>query len=71
VSFDYYKTAAASAENSYPYTGKNGTCRYNGRGTGVKATSYKMAQAQNIDAIKSALNQQPVSVLVEADRSAF
>jgi len=59
------------AENSYSYTGKDGSCRYDNRGTGIKASSYKMATAQNIDAIKSALNQQPVSVLVEADRSAF
>ena len=59
------------SESSYPYKGVNGSCRYDGRGTGIKASSYKMATAQNITAIKAAVTAQPVSVLVEADRSAF
>lgn len=59
------------AESSYAYTAKDGSCRYDGRGTGVKAVSHHMVTANNISAMKTAVTQQPVSVLIEADRSAF
>jgi C1A family cysteine protease len=59
------------AESSYPYTAKDGTCRYNGRGTGVKASTNQMVTANSISAMKQAVSQQPISVLIEADRSVF
>jgi len=71
TSFQYYQQNYAMAESSYPYQGTDGTCRYDNRGTGVKASSYKMATANSPSAIKAALDKQPVSILVEADQSAF
>ena len=71
TSFAYYQQHYAMAESSYPYLGKDGTCRYDNRGTGVKASTYKKVTANSISGIKSALNKQPVSILVEADRTAF
>jgi len=71
TSFTYYKSNFAMAESSYSYTAKNGTCRYDGRGTGVKASSYKMVTANSPSAIKAALNVQPVSILVDAEQGVF
>jgi len=59
------------AENSYAYQAKDGSCRYDGRGTGVRASSNTMVSANSISAMKSAVSQQPISVLIEADRSVF
>ena len=66
TSFAYYQQHYAMAESSYPYLGKDGTCRYDNRGTGVKASTYKKVTANSISGIKTALNKQPVSILVEA-----
>jgi len=71
TAFSYYQQNFAMAESSYPYQGKDGSCRYDGRGTGVKASTYKMATANSASAIKAYLDQQPVSVLAEADHSVF
>ena len=57
TSFAYYQQNFAMSESSYPYVGKDGTCRYNGTGTGVKASTYKMVTANSASAIKTALNK--------------
>jgi len=59
------------AESSYPYKAANGSCRYDGRGTGAKARSNNMGTANSISSMKSMVSQQPISVLIEADRSVF
>lgn len=71
--FNYAAANYLMSETSYPYKGKDQTCKYNSRSnTGVKATSNKQVRPANqIAAMKTAIAQQPVSVLVEADRSAF
>jgi len=70
--FQYYETTSIASESSYPYTARDGSCK----------TSYTAAIPQggvtgytdvgsSSEALMSALNQQPVSVAVQADQSAF
>jgi C1A family cysteine protease len=71
--FNYAAANYLMSETSYPYKGVDQSCRYNsGSTTGVKATSNKqVSPAKQIAAMKTAISAQPVSVLVEADRSSF
>merc|ERR1712022_38801 len=60
-----------ATESSYPYTARDGTCK-----TGTTAipaggvTGYKSV-GQSTDALKSAIQNGPVSVAIEADQMAF
>merc|ERR1711904_395958 len=62
------------SESSYPYTsstGKSGSCsRTCSVETGTKVSSYTDVD-QSEEALMTALNQQPVSVAIEADQTAF
>lgn len=57
------------SEASYPYTARDGQCK------NVPSVStiagYKDVQQGSEDALMSALNQQPVSIAIEADQSSF
>jgi len=57
------------SEASYPYTARDGTCK------DVPSVStisgYKDVQQGSEDALMNALNQQPVSIAIEADQSSF
>lgn len=70
--YDYYKTHNAIEESSYKYTAKDGTCQYSSKShSSVKTTGYKSVAAKNPDQMKAALQSQPLSVSIEADKSAF
>jgi len=70
--FDYFKTHDVCEEDSYPYTGRDGSCQ-----TGCKVAIPKGEVTGGIDVPKTpealmlALNGQPVSVGIEADQMAF
>jgi len=74
--FGWAKTQGLCTEDSYKYTsggGVRGTCHQSGCQIGVPSggvTGYKSV-GQNEQALMSALNQQPVSIAVEADKSVF
>ena len=57
------------SEASYPYTARDGQCK------NVPSVStiagYKDVQQGSEDALMNALNQQPVSIAIEADQSSF
>lgn len=56
-----------TTESNYPYTAKNGVCNKSAASQ-VAATisSYKQVASNNVDALATAVTQQPVSVLVDA-----
>jgi C1A family cysteine protease len=74
LAFRFYKSHAAVLEADYPYTsgaGKVAACDSSKKATSVKATGYAMVTPNNSDQLKAALAKGPVSVAIEADRTAF
>ena len=57
------------SESAYPYTGRDGTCKYAATGTGVKSTGFVNVTAGNTSAMKTALASRPLSVCVDAESS--
>merc|ERR1719231_638661 len=74
--FGWAESQAICTEASYQYTsggGTRGSCHKSGCSVGIPSggvTGYKSV-AQSEQALISALNQQPVSIAVEADKSVF
>jgi len=67
----YAGTAGLASEDSYPYTGKDGTCRESSVSKELAAgtvSGYNSVGKTN-EALKSAVNTQPVSVTVKAGLS--
>jgi len=56
-------------EAQYPYTAKDGTCKSVKGSVGVK--DYTDVKTNSPAQLKAALNKQPVSVAVEADKAVF
>ena len=52
------------SESSYPYTARNGKCKYSSSNTGVKASGYTNVAANNVTQMKSALALKPLSVSI-------
>jgi len=72
-SFEWYQTKAAATEGSYPYTGRDGSCKSSGWTTAVPeggVTGHKDISNENalLDAVT---NVGPISVAIEADQSSF
>merc|ERR1712118_657101 len=70
--FNWAEKQAVATESSYAYTGRDGSCKSSfttaipqGGVTGYKDVS------SSADALKSAIENSPVSVAIEADQSAF
>merc|ERR1712000_486789 len=71
--FSYAEGAAMCTEGSYRYTARGGSCRASSCTTGVPrggVTGYKKVSGGEA-ALMSALQQNPVSIAIEADQSAF
>jgi hypothetical protein len=67
------KNGGICSEESYPYTsgsGTTGTCK-TGCSPVVTVSGHVDVPAKDEDALKKAVAQQPVSVAIEADKSAF
>jgi len=75
LAFRYYKTHYAELESKYPYTsgtGKKGLCKYSETSkTAVEVKSFSMITPNDSEALKAAIAKGPVSVAIEADKSAF
>jgi len=66
------KNGGVCSESSYPYNAKKGSCQNTGCGTHYAAPkSFTDVKTNDENALMSALAQQPVSVAIEADQSAF
>ena len=72
--WDYLETNEAMTETDYPYTSGNGgwsTCEYNSSKGVTNVRSYAAVKTNDPDELKAALNNQPVSVAIEADTLVF
>jgi len=58
-------------EQSYPYLTKQGTCHFTTANIGATITNYKNVAAGNEAALIAAINQQPVSVAIDASQNSF
>jgi len=72
--FEYVAQNPLESEDDYPYVsghGKKEACKYE-RSKGVgKVSGHKDVQRDSVDQLKAAIEQGPVSVAVEADKSVF
>jgi KDEL-tailed cysteine endopeptidase len=70
--FQYIVNNGLETEAAYPYKGKDGTkCKYAAKDIKAKITTYVDVNPNDIDALKSAVALQPVSVAIEADTYVF
>ena len=67
----YAKTNPVELESAYPYTGRDGTCKFDKTKGVVTATSAARVQANSVAALKAAIAISPVSVSIEADTRVF
>jgi len=73
LAFNFAGTVNVATEASYPYTARDGTCKSSGLTTAIPkggVTGYKSV-GQSTDSLKSAIQNGPVSVAIEADQFAF
>jgi C1A family cysteine protease len=71
--FEWIEKNGLCAETDYPYSsggGSSGTCKHTCSPV-VTVTGFKDVPAKDEDALKSAVSKQPVSIAIEADKSAF
>lgn len=69
--FTYLETSAAEAQTSYPYVGRDQTCKYEASKGLVKVTGFHDVPEGDQDQLALALQTGPVSVAIEADKMAF
>merc|ERR1712048_44741 len=70
--FKFLEKNGACTEDSYPYKGVGGSCKQSSCSMAIPAggvTGYKDVSGER--ALESAVEQQPVSVAIEADQSSF
>uniref|UniRef100_A0A7S3W976 Uncharacterized protein n=1 Tax=Strombidinopsis acuminata TaxID=141414 RepID=A0A7S3W976_9SPIT len=70
-SFSYAESHPLETESSYPYKGKDGSCKYDSSKGKVKVSNYSRVSSKSSSALKSAISNGPVAVTVEADKSVF
>merc|ERR1739849_24420 len=71
--FSFEKGVNVATESSYPYTARDGSCKSSGYTTGIPRggiTGYKSVGTSS-QSLMSALQQNPVSVAIEADQMSF
>jgi KDEL-tailed cysteine endopeptidase len=74
LAFKYEEGINVCTEDSYPYTAEDGTCKANSCTVAIPkggVTGYKDVNPNDEQALMEAVMQQPVSVAIEADQSAF
>jgi len=72
--FKFAEENAICTEKSYPYKAVGGSCKASSCTTGIpkgSVTGFKDVTVNSEQDLMSALNKQPVSIAIEADRSAF
>merc|ERR1719409_1666814 len=67
--FKYIEAHGIATEQSYPYTAKTGKCKSHNEA--VTITGYTDVPPKSATALKAAVTKGPVSVAIEADKSAF
>jgi len=72
--FAFAEKNAICTEDSYPYHAKKGTCKASSCTVGIPqggVTGYKDVARNSDQALMEAVQQQPVSIAIEADKSVF
>jgi len=69
--FEYIESNPLELESSYSYTARGGSCKASASKEVGNIKSYKDVAAGNCSQLKSAIQNAPVSVAIEADRSVF
>ena len=69
--FKYIEKYGIEAEASYPYTARDGSCKYDSTKTTGTVKNYQDVTAGSPAQLKAALAISPVSVAIEADQIAF
>jgi C1A family cysteine protease len=72
--WDYLKSNEAMTEDDYPYTSGNGgwsTCEYDSSVGVTNVKSYAAVTSNDPDQLAAAIDTQPVSVAIEADKLVF
>jgi len=65
------KTKGIDTEDSYPYTAEDGDCDADSGKFGSSISNFKDVQAQSEPSLMSAINNQPISVAIDASQSSF
>jgi C1A family cysteine protease len=71
LAIEYAGQNGLELESDYPYTGQDGTCRYQSSKAHKVASNYTFVTPNSTDQLKSAIVDSPVSVLIEADQDVF
>jgi len=58
-------------EASYPYTAEDGDCSFSASSVGAKLSGFTDVSSGDEGALQTAVNQQPVSVAIDASQSSF
>jgi len=72
--FEFEKDVNVCTEASYPYKAAQSTCKQSSCSVGIPkggVVGYTDVASDNMQALMSAVSQQPVSIAIEADQSAF
>jgi len=70
--FDYIiANKGIDTQDSYKYTARDGTCKFNKNTIGATMTTYTDVTSQSEPALQSAIVKQPVSVAIDASHSSF
>jgi len=71
--FDYIikSSKGLDSESSYPYTARDGSCKFNRNNIVTTINDHTSVPAKNEGALQKAIEQQPVSVAIDAAHSSF
>jgi len=69
--FKYIEKYGIEEEATYPYTARDGTCKYDASKTAGTVKSYVDVTPNSVDQLKAALAKGPTSVAIEADQFKF
>jgi len=71
LAVEYAAKNGLELESDYPYTARDGTCKFKKAKAVQVAGGYSFVTANSTDQLKAALVNGPVSVLIEADQDTF
>jgi cathepsin L len=65
------KNQGLDTEESYPYTGSDGSCKYDSKNSGGTLSGYKNIPSGDEDSLQQAVSVGPVSVAIDAGHMSF
>jgi len=71
LAIDYAAKYGLETEADYPYSAKDGTCKYDAKKAHKVCSGHKNVTPKSSDQLKAALVNNPVSVVIEADQNVF